>query len=188
MTKLPTVDIKGNDYTLVKDRVLYFNKTYPKGSIETELLSDPKDKVIVMKAIIKPDENRVFTGHSQEVVGDGYINKTSALENAETSAVGRALAMMGIGVIESIASADEVNKAGNREQGLKGQIKPSESNPNNLTMKGKCQKCGKEFLKDQAWKKMCFDCYNKKQFPSKEDIEAKAVESVRPSDDLDIPF
>jgi transcriptional regulator NrdR family protein len=39
------------------------------------------------------------------------VNKTAALENAETSAVGRALAMMGIGVIESIASVDEINKA-----------------------------------------------------------------------------
>ena len=58
--------------------------------------------------------DRYFTGLSQEKVGDGYINKTSAMENSETSAVGRALAMMGIGVIDSIASVDEVRKAENR--------------------------------------------------------------------------
>ena len=63
-----------------------------------------------MKATVKPNEKQTFTAYSQARWGEGYINKTSALENAETSAVGRALAFMGIGVIESIASADELNK------------------------------------------------------------------------------
>lgn len=120
MTNLPTVDIKGKAYVLVKDRILAFNEQYKYGSIATELLSRPEDKVIVVKATVtvptvsgNPNVDyvfRVFTGHSQAVVGEGYINKTAALENAETSAVGRALAMMGIGVIDSIASVDEINK------------------------------------------------------------------------------
>ena len=108
------VDIKGKSYVQVSDRVLYFNETYPKGSIITELLSTPEAIRVVVKAIVRPDcetEDRFFTGMAQEVVGEGFINKTSALENCETSAVGRALAMMGIGVIESIASVDEINKA-----------------------------------------------------------------------------
>ena len=111
------VNIQGKSYVLVSDRVLYFNEQYEKGSIKTELLTDPGNDLIVIKATVWPeanDENRYFTGYSQEKVGDGFINKTSALENAETSAVGRALAMMGIGVIESIASADEINKAQNQ--------------------------------------------------------------------------
>jgi len=58
------------------------------------------------------DSTRMFTGLAQEVVGQGNVNKTAALENAETSAVGRALAMMGIGVLDSIASYDEMQKAG----------------------------------------------------------------------------
>ena len=105
------VDIKGKKYVLVSDRVVYFNETYPDGSIETELVSDWNSELIVMKATASPDGKRKYTGYSQAVVGDGYINKTAALENCETSAVGRALGMMGIGVIESIASADELNKA-----------------------------------------------------------------------------
>jgi hypothetical protein len=108
------VDIKGKKYVLVSDRVLYFNEKYPKGAIETELLSAPESKHIVVKATVYPDgqtELRHFTGMSQAVIGDGFINKTAALENAETSAVGRALAMMGIGVIDSIASVDEIKKA-----------------------------------------------------------------------------
>lgn len=113
--KEKAVNIKGRSYVLVSDRVLYFNETYPKGSIVSELLSEPNSKHVVIRATVTDGEGRSFTGHAQEVVGEGYINKTSALENAETSAVGRALAMMGIGVIDSIASVDEINKATNRK-------------------------------------------------------------------------
>lgn len=119
MNNLPTIDIKGKQYVQVKDRIVYFNDNYKKPSIVTELLSKPEDTLIIIKATVSYEENMadgqnfrcVFTGHSQATVGDGYINKTAALENAETSAVGRALAMMGIGVIDSVASADEMNKA-----------------------------------------------------------------------------
>ena len=107
------IDIKGKAYVLVSDRIIYFNETYPNGCIITEILSEPNDPIIFVRATVRPtdDKNRYFTGHSQAKWGDGFINKTSALENAETSAVGRALAMMGIGVIDSIASVDEINKA-----------------------------------------------------------------------------
>ena len=109
-----SINIKGKEYILVKDRVLYFNENYPNGKIETELLSELNSEMVVMKATITPDVGnpiRIFTGFSQATWGDGYINKTAAMENCETSAVGRALGMMGIGVIDSIASADEYNKA-----------------------------------------------------------------------------
>ena len=116
------IDIKGKKYVLVSDRVLAFNEMYPKGSIITELLTSTESvdgiKMFIVKATVKPEEGREFTGLAQEVVGEGYINKTSALENAETSAVGRALAMMGIGVIDSIASVDEINKANNNLPGV----------------------------------------------------------------------
>lgn len=108
------VKIQGRSYVLVADRIIYFNENFPNGAIKTELITDPTLEKIVIKATVTPDTNRperLFTGYSQTVVGQGPINRTSALENAETSAVGRALAMMGIGVIESVASADEVHKA-----------------------------------------------------------------------------
>jgi hypothetical protein len=120
MTKndLPTVDIKGKEYVMVKDRIAYFNEEYPQGCIQTEMTSY-RDGQVIFKATVYPDvaadnqsnTSRCFTGWSQAREDQGMINKTSALENAETSAVGRALAMMGIGVIESIASADEMVKA-----------------------------------------------------------------------------
>lgn len=112
--KEKAVDIKGKKYVLVSDRVLYFNEVYTNGSIQTQLVSDVNSGRVIVKAVITPDHKtseRFFTGFSQAVIGDGMVNKTSALENAETSAVGRGLALMGIGVIESIASVDELNKA-----------------------------------------------------------------------------
>jgi len=127
------IDIKGKKYVQVRDRIQFFNENYPNGTITTDLLSEPQDKNIVVKARIAPDvaeePHRHFTGHAQELVGDGFINKTSALENAETSAVGRALAMMGIGVIDSVASVDEINKAKTRTKNLDNQQKKGQEAP-----------------------------------------------------------
>ena len=116
MTELKdkAIDIKGKKYVLVSDRVLYFNETYPNGCIQTvrEAVGDME----IIKAVVCPDcsnPERIFTWYSQAKWGDWFINKTSALENAETSAVGRALAFMGIWVIDSIASVDEITKAEN---------------------------------------------------------------------------
>lgn len=107
------IDIKGKKYVLVSDRVLFFNENFPNGSITTELLENGEK--ITVKATITPDvanPTRVFVGHSQAKWGEGMVNRTSALENAESSAWGRALAAMGIGVLDSIASVDEMKKAG----------------------------------------------------------------------------
>jgi hypothetical protein len=114
MNKLPTIDIKGKPYTMVKDRIIAFNELYKDGCIQTEIISPIESKTIIVKAIVIPDiknPERRFIDYSQAVIGQGLINTSSALENASTSAVGRALAYMGIGVIESVASADEVIKA-----------------------------------------------------------------------------
>lgn len=110
--KEKAIDIKGKKYVLVSDRVIYFNENYPNWSIQTT--RESAGDMEVVKAFVVPDmeqPQRMFTWYSQAKWGDGFINKTSALENAETSAVGRALAMMGIWVIDSIASVDEINKA-----------------------------------------------------------------------------
>lgn len=104
------IDLKGKKYVLVKDRILFFSEEFPNGKIETRLVGTPLDKYVV-KATVTPDvetPERKFTGLSAE-----SLNTEAALEKAETSAVGRALAMMGIGVIESIASADEMARINN---------------------------------------------------------------------------
>ena len=113
------MQIRGKEYIEVKDRVIEFNKTYPNGSITTEIVQQD-EKIITMRAIATPDlknPERKFTGTAQEWKDDprSMVNKTSFVENCETSAVGRALAMMGIGIIDSIASAEEVMIAKNKE-------------------------------------------------------------------------
>lgn len=108
------IKIKGKDYVQVKDRVLFFNEEYTNGRITTELISNEGDEVVV-KATVTPDvknPERYFTGYSQANKTQGTINKTAALENCETSAIGRALASMGIGILDGLASADEMYKAG----------------------------------------------------------------------------
>ncbi|MCX7002298.1 MAG: hypothetical protein NTV22_03380 [bacterium] len=64
--------------------------------------------VVLMQAVVKDESGRVIaTGHAFEKQGSNYVNRTSYIENCETSAVGRALGILGIGVDTAIASAEE---------------------------------------------------------------------------------
>lgn len=115
---MKTINIKGKEYVEVNERVKYFvNYAGYKGwSIETELLSN-QDGVCVFKAMIKDNEGNVkATGHAYESEASSFINKTSYIENCETSAVGRALGFLGIGIDTSIASSDEVMNAINNQE------------------------------------------------------------------------
>ena len=126
MTELKdkAIDIKWKKYVLVSDRVIYFNENYPNWCIQTERFLEWDMEIF--KATVIPDiekPERYFTWYSQakrvkelDPKKKMDVNLTSALENAETSAVWRALAFMWIGVIDSIASADEMKKAENEEK------------------------------------------------------------------------
>jgi len=146
---MKTISIKGKDYVPVNERILEFHKLYKNGSIRTELISEPTSKEIVVKATVIPNIEKLdgyFTGYAQEVIGDGLVNKTSALENAETSAVGRGLGMLGIGVLESIASADEIVKATNRV----GTKENPEIDYGNRTVPT-CEHCGAKGVWNEAY-------------------------------------
>lgn len=101
--KLPVIDIKGSDYVLVKDRVIELHRQNDDFSLTTEIISDD-DTRVVMKTTIEIEE-RIFTGIASE-----FKSKECCYENCETSSVGRAIGFYGIGIVESIASADEMNK------------------------------------------------------------------------------
>lgn len=110
MTKeLPTISVHGKDYVLVKDRILAFHEIYKKGQIHTEVTIS--GQAVLAKSTVTTDDGRTFTGHSEAVRSASGITGQSPVEVAETSAVGRALGMLGIGILESVASADEIRKA-----------------------------------------------------------------------------
>lgn len=114
--EVKSIDVKGKPYVEVNERIKAFRKLYPEGIIETELLSN-ENGVCIFKAIISSTMTTegercvLATGHAYEKEGSTFINKTSYIENCETSAVGRALGMLGLGIDTSIASAEEVQNA-----------------------------------------------------------------------------
>ena len=106
--------INGNEYVTVAERLEKLHREYDKIAIETEILRFDEE-IVLVKAILTIDDKK-FIGHAQEIIGSSQVNSTSALENAETSAVGRALAFAGLAVNGSIASADEIKKAEDRSR------------------------------------------------------------------------
>jgi hypothetical protein len=113
-----TIKIKGKDYVTVSERLKHLAENY-QYAINTDYKYFEERKMWVVKASLLIHKNGgvfEYTGLAQEIESNNYkeVNHTSALENAETSAVGRACAMAGIGIDGGIASAEEVNKAINR--------------------------------------------------------------------------
>ena len=115
-----TVNIKGKPYVTVNERLKHISNNF-QYSIKTDFTYYPERKMWVVKAslsLFRDGLECTYTGLAQEIESENYkeVNFSSALENAETSAVGRACAMAGIGIDGGIASADEVNKALNRDE------------------------------------------------------------------------
>jgi len=105
------IEIKGKEYVMVNERIMYFRENFKDWSLTSELIGN-KDGVVIFKAtIVDPEGNIKAVGHAMEKEGAGFINKTSHIENCETSAWGRALGCLGIGIDTSIASAEEVGNA-----------------------------------------------------------------------------
>jgi hypothetical protein len=111
--KFKTTNIRGKQYVEVNERIKFFRQEeqYKHWTIMSEFpVIDAEN--CVCKVTIADNSGRVIaTGHAHEERSSSNINKTSFVENCETSAVGRALAMLGIGIDASIASANEVSDA-----------------------------------------------------------------------------
>lgn len=108
---IKTTDIKGKEYAEVNQRIKAYRMVYPNGMIKPEIKS-LKDGVCIFRAEVTNDNGDVIgVGHASEKENSTFINKTSYIENCETSAVGRALGMAGFGIDTSVASAEEVANA-----------------------------------------------------------------------------
>lgn len=112
---MPKVDASFNpeEYTPVAERVALFYKRYPTGRINTRLLSYENRRVVVEASVYRweSSSNPAATGLASEHEGDGEINAVACLENTETSAVGRALANLGITGSVLRPSREEMEKA-----------------------------------------------------------------------------
>ncbi len=123
-----SVMIHGKEYRTVAERVAEIREAQEDWSIVTDLVK-LDDEYVVMKAIIMDGDKIISTGFAEERRDASTINKTSALENCETSAVGRAAAFAGFAGTE-IASADEV-AAAIKQQAAKELIEYNELVRNN---------------------------------------------------------
>ena len=115
-TKIQTIDIKGKKYATVDSRVEFFREKFPQWSLETEYPILDLDKgVCVCRAVVKDETGKVVAdgyAHEWQNKPGSMVNKTSYIENAQTSAVGRALGFIGIGINGmGIATAEEVQTA-----------------------------------------------------------------------------
>lgn len=113
--QLDAVDIKGKSYMEVNQRIKAFRMLYPNGTIQTQMLSNENGVCIFRANIIDDKGTLLGTGTAYEKEDSSFINKTSYIENCETSAVGRALGMCGFGIDTSVASAEEVQNAINNQ-------------------------------------------------------------------------
>ena len=166
--KFKTTNIRGKQYVEVHERIKFFRQEtqYKDWTISTEVTMTDDREECICKCIIADTEQRVIaTGHAHEVKASSNINTTSFIENCETSAVGRALAMLGIGIDTSIASANEVKDA---------IAKQNSDKPNKPTANSNKQDYDKAvtFLKNaedrlEAWSKIEKQCktkFNEEQY------------------------
>jgi|TARA_R110000796_G_scaffold181660_1_gene298239 hypothetical protein len=114
---MKSVNIKGKEYITVNERLIYFrSKPAFKGwKIIEEIISLDEKEGVFKVTILNSENHQIVNAHAQEYRDSSYINKTSFLENGFTSALGRALGYLNIGIDTSIASADEVSTAVNNQ-------------------------------------------------------------------------
>lgn len=113
MHQFKTTNIKGKAYVEVSQRILYFRTApeYRGWAMESDIISYDDQSCIIRATIKNPEGVVVAIGHAQEDRTSSMINKTSYIENCESSAWGRCLGNLGIGIETSIATADEVAMA-----------------------------------------------------------------------------
>ena len=173
-----TTNIRGKKYVEVNERIKYLRQepTLKEYSILTEFTVLDSEMCVCKCTIATPQGKVVATGHAHEERASSNINKTSYVENCETSAVGRALAMLGIGIDTSIASANEVNEAIAKQEASPAAKKPA-AKP---VAKGNAPKDlmdkAVNFIKSSSNKQEAFDQITKKYGS---DLTEKQVEGLK---------
>ena len=170
--QIVTTNIKGKEYAEVNQRIKAFRMCYPEGFIRTELLSN-EDGVCVMRAEVgywadvatygTQLDIVLGTGTAYEKESSSYINKTSYIENCETSAVGRALGMAGFGIDTSVASYEEVSNAIAQQEADKQPKKAKGHNSTPETVEARETASGR--ITEKEWKNLQAVCKEKGKDP-----------------------
>lgn len=136
LADMKTIDIEKKDrktgkvsvkhYVMVNDRIKAFREIYPDGLLKTTLLEDDGERVTFLAEAYDDTGKLLATGYAYEQRQGSFINQTSYIENCETSAIGRCLGNLGIGIDDSMASADELANAITNQEELKRQEKEKE--------------------------------------------------------------
>ena len=168
--KFKTTNIRGKQYVEVNERIKFFRQEeqYKNWTIATEFPVLDAESAVCKATIADTDSRVVATGHAHEERGSSNINKTSFVENCETSAIGRALAMLGIGIDTSIASANEVQDAISKQ----GTSAPSQDDAPVENIMDKAV----NYIKSQTDKQKAFDSIYSKY---KEQLTEKQVAGLK---------
>ena len=133
-SEISMITLNKKNYAMVPERINAFRKIFPDGFINTEIISHDGTTVL-MKAkagYYNVEGNPIIlgTGYAQETRGKGLVNGTSYIENCETSAVGRALGMIGLGINGGgICSAEELVNAITAQRQMEEEKLPREKKP-----------------------------------------------------------
>jgi len=105
--------VNGGEYATVAERITLFYARHPRGRIVTQLLSRTDEEITVQAFVYRSVEETEpsATGLAAERIGDGDVNTVACLENTETSAIGRALANLGLTASPHRPSREEMEKA-----------------------------------------------------------------------------
>jgi hypothetical protein len=150
MSKEGFVNIHGKEYKTVAKRVQEFRESEISRfwTINTDVVKIDDDQVLIKASIINNEGRVIATGHGHELRTASQINKTSYVENAETSAIGRALASLGLGGTE-FASANEVANAIHQQTTQKAIPKPTIIKATDGAMENLDEE-SQQFIKDLA--------------------------------------
>jgi hypothetical protein len=96
--------------------------------VDTQIMVDDGHRVVIKATISNNNGNQIGSGMAEEIRGDGHVNKTSALENAETSAIGRALSSLGLAGGE-YASSNEMDAVTRKSEALQTTPTPAPTPP-----------------------------------------------------------
>lgn len=150
---MKTIDIQGKPYVTVNERIKEFRVQHPKFSLVSDLVEVNADHALIKASIIDETGRIIAQGTAFEKANSSFINKGSHVENCETSAWGRALGNLGIGIDASIASADEVaNAVLNQRPTVKREDKPATGDIVRIT--DLCKETGTDMTKLYAFFKV----------------------------------